>query len=106
MFNAAKKENLTLIINSSYRSYEDQEKIYNDYSSWYGETDADKKAARPGYSEHQTGLVIDIDNIETDFNNFENTEEFKWMQENAHKYVLEWLYVSQSLVAVICVGNN
>ena len=86
MFNAAKKEDVTLIINSSYRSYKDQEKTYNDYSSWYGKNEADKIAARPGFSEHQTGLTIDIQTYKSTRSNFEESDAFKWLENNAYKY--------------------
>lgn len=71
---------------SAYRSYQYQYVLYNKYVAQDGVEKADTYSARPGYSEHQTGLVVDIDNQKTDYNNFESTEEFKWMQENAHKY--------------------
>lgn len=86
MWNAAKKENLTLIINSSYRSYDDQEKIYDEYKSTKGEEEADRIAARPGYSEHQTGMAIDIQTYGSRAATFEEFDEFKWLQQNAYKY--------------------
>lgn len=86
MFNAAKLEDITLIINSSYRSYNDQEETYNNYSTWYGSEEADKIAARPGFSEHQTGLSVDIMTYKANRNNFEETDAFKWLQNNAYKY--------------------
>ena len=86
MFKAAKKEDLTLIINSSYRSYEDQEEIYNEYKDTRGEEAANKIAAKAGFSEHQTGLSIDIQTYESTASTFEEFEEFKWLQDNAHKY--------------------
>lgn len=86
MFNAAKEENLTLIINSSYRTYDEQEETYNDYYNRNGKKYADGIAARPGYSEHQTGLSIDIQTYKSSAKTFENFEEFKWLQKNAHKY--------------------
>ena len=86
MFNAAKKEDITLIINSSYRSYEEQQEIYDKYNVWYGAEETDKIAARPGFSEHQTGLAIDIMTYKTNRNNFEESEAFKWLQNNAYKY--------------------
>lgn len=86
MFNDAKKNNVTLIINSSYRSYDEQEQTYNNYSTWYGKEEADKIAARPGFSEHQTGLCIDIMTYKTNRNNFEESDAFKWLEENAYKY--------------------
>ena len=86
MFNAAKKEDITLIVNSSYRSYKDQEETYNDYSNWYGKNEADKIAARPGFSEHQTGLTVDIQTYKSTRSNFEETDAFKWLQNNSYKY--------------------
>ena len=51
-----------------------------------GKEKADTYSARPGHSEHQTGLAVDVYNGNDDYNNFENTKEYKWMQKNAHKY--------------------
>ena len=86
MWNAAKDEGLNLIINSSYRSYEDQEEVYNYYKDTLGEEAADKRAARAGFSEHQTGMAIDIQTYGSRAATFENYDEFKWLQNNAHKY--------------------
>lgn len=82
----AKKEGFTIRAISAYRSYQYQEVLYNKYVSQDGVEKADTYSARPGYSEHQTGLVVDIDNSIIDFNKFENTKEFTWMSENAYKY--------------------
>jgi len=71
---------------STYRTYEYQENLYNKYVSNDGVSEADTYSARPGFSEHHTGLAIDIDNIKTSYLNFESTKEFNWLQENAHKY--------------------
>jgi len=60
MFNTAKKEGITLIINSGYRSYDYQKEVYDQYKTWYDEEYADNYAARPDFSEHQTGLAIDL----------------------------------------------
>lgn len=86
MANAAKQENYTIRAISAYRSYEYQKNLYDNYVEKDGINKADTYSARPGFSEHQTGLVVDIDNGKVDYNNFESTMEFKWMQENAHKY--------------------
>jgi len=86
MFNAAKKEDLTLIINSSFRSYEDQEEIYNYYKINKGEEAANKIAAKAGFSEHQTGMSVDIQTYGSNASTFEEFDEFKWLQNNAHKY--------------------
>lgn len=85
MFNDAKEEGLMLIINSGYRDYELQDGLYEDYKEDYGD-DVDKVAARPGFSEHQTGLCLDISNEYAVMEEFEDTDEFEWMQKNAHKY--------------------
>ena len=86
MFNKAKEEKLTLIVNSSFRSYEDQTELYNNYKRWKGEEYADDIAARPGHSEHQTGMAIDIQTYGSNAETFEDTDEFKWLSENAYKY--------------------
>ena len=78
MWREASKEELTLIINSSYRTYKKQQQEYDASNDDY--------AAKPGFSEHQTGLALDIVNGPINGNDFENTKEFAWLQENAHKY--------------------
>lgn len=87
MWNAAMDNNIKLIINSSYREYEKQSNIYEDYKNWYGQTKADKQAARPGYSEHQTGLVVDVFSSDNQLTGtFVDSEGYKWLKENAYKY--------------------
>ena len=71
---------------SGYRSYDYQKKLYDNYVLSDGVVKADTYSARPGFSEHQTGLVIDIDNGSSSYEDFENTKEFKWMQDNCYKY--------------------
>ena len=87
MWTAADKEGIYLIVNSSYRSYQDQEAVYNEYKDELGEKEADSIAARAGYSEHQTGLSIDIfskDN--TSIKTFKESIAFSWLKENSYKY--------------------
>ena len=86
MFNAAKKENITLIVNSSYRDYDSQKQIYDKYKRENGEEYADEYAARPDFSEHQTGLALDIFTLGTNRANFEDSDGFKWLSKNAYKY--------------------
>ena len=86
MATSAKEQGYTIRAISAYRSYEYQKNLYDNYVKQDGVELADTYSARPGYSEHQTGLVVDIDNGKTDFNHFENTEEFKWMEENAQGF--------------------
>lgn len=86
MFNAAKKENITLIINSGYRTYESQKEVYDYYKNINGEEYADGYAARPDFSEHQTGLSIDVITYGTAGKDFDKTDSFKWLQKHAHEY--------------------
>ena len=81
--NAAKKQGLTIIATNTYRSYSAQEKTYNTIKSSNGREYADNYAARPGHSEHQTGLAIDVNTIS---DSFAYTNEYKWLKENAYKY--------------------
>lgn len=82
----ASKENLNIIAMSTYRSYNYQKKLYNKYVSIDGEKTADTYSARAGHSEHQTGLAVDVYNKILPYTSFEQTKEFTWMQNNAHKY--------------------
>ena len=84
MINAAKNEGFGLVVNSSYRSYEDQEEICEEYKKAYGENYVTKYVALPGYSEHQTGLAFDLGS--TNSNVFAKSKEYDWMLENAYKY--------------------
>lgn len=83
---AAENENYTINAMSSYRDYAYQNTLYNNYAKKDGYDNADTYSARPGYSEHQTGLAVDIDNKKEYFTNFEKTKEYEWMQNNAYKY--------------------
>lgn len=85
MYEDARKQNLTLYLNSAYRSYTSQADVFADYQNTMGEK-AVLYAAKPGYSEHQTGLALDIFKPGTTTKTFENTKEAKWLSENAHKY--------------------
>ena len=78
MWKAANAENLVLLVNSSFRTLEEQQEEYDRFGDDY--------ASRPGFSEHQTGLALDIVTYDIIGNEFENTDEFKWLQENAHNY--------------------
>ncbi len=88
MQQACKEEiGITIMINSSYRSYEEQQEVYDYYKKLYDEAYADSIAARPGHSEHQTGLALDIfsytDRIQKTFS---EGETYKWLKDNSYKY--------------------
>lgn len=74
---------LNIYISSGYRSYSYQEGLYNRYSAVDGMEQADTYSARPGYSEHQTGLCFDLNTIN---DSFANTAEGKWINEKAYLY--------------------
>ena len=74
---------LNLYISSGYRSYSYQETLYNNYVSRDGKEQADTYSARPGHSEHQTGLAFDLNTID---DSFAYTEEGKWVKDNCYKY--------------------
>lgn len=88
MYKEAEKEDLKLIITSAYRDYEFQNSLWRKYKKENGQKWADQVAARPGYSEHQTGFTLDIitDGEGSKMDTFEQTDEFKWLSKNAHKY--------------------
>ena len=82
----ALKDNIKVIAMSSYRSYEYQVDLYNRYVKSDGVEAADTYSARAGYSEHQTGLCVDVYDGVVDYTNFEKSDAFEWMQENAYQY--------------------
>ncbi len=68
---------------SGYRSYDLQTSLYNNYVATYGQAEADTFSARPGTSEHQTGLAMDVGWID---DAFANTPAGIWLAENCYKY--------------------
>ena len=89
MFAAAKKEGVTLNAVSGFRSGERQKVLYNNYVARDGKAAADQYSARPGNSEHQTGLAFDI-SAPSVGNGLTaalgDTKEGKWIANNAAKY--------------------
>lgn len=83
MKSAASKEGLNIYISSGFRSYNKQNTIYNNYVRQDGKAEADTYSARPGHSEHQSGLAFDV-NIIND--SFANTPEARWLENNCYKY--------------------
>lgn len=85
----AKKESLDLMVASAYRPYTFQQNLYNRYVTQQGQAAADTQSARPGHSEHQTGLAVDLEptsqkcEVETCF---ADTPEGKWVAKNAYMY--------------------
>ena len=89
MFAAARQAGMYLIAGSGYRSYATQVSTYNYWASLYGYAGADRVSARAGYSEHQTGLAMDIgrdDGYAYLDTAVEYTAEAQWLKENAYRF--------------------
>ena len=71
---------------SSYRDYQYQVDLYNGDVNSKGQEWADSISARPGFSEHQTGLTVDMAATGAQLSKFADTEAFQWMQQNAHRF--------------------
>ena len=83
MFEDAEKEGISLWEFSGYRNYQDQKEIYENYKAMYGQEKADTFSSRPGYSEHQTGMTLDVNCAD---DSFDGTPEAIWLAENCYKY--------------------
>lgn len=77
---------LWMLATSAYRSYEYQVGLYNTYVSRHGEEEANRFSAKAGFSEHQTGLAIDVITEGKIMDDFGTTEQSKWVNENAHRF--------------------
>lgn len=90
MAEAAKGEGMELVAFSGFRSYEYQKTLYDRYVKRDGKDAADRYSARPGYSEHQTGLAFDIgEKGQEDLwltNAFGETTAGHWLAQNSHKF--------------------
>ncbi|MDD6142046.1 MAG: M15 family metallopeptidase [bacterium] len=88
MFAAAREDGINLSIVSGYRSYSKQSTIYSRKKAEQGQEAADRISARPGTSEHQLGLAMDLAKKgSTQLNTaFGKTDEGKWVSAHAHEY--------------------
>lgn len=89
MFAAAEAEGIHLILGSGYRAESLQRELYDKYTKQYGREVADTISSRPGYSDHQTGLAVDISDHDAKTyltEEFENTPEGQWLLQHAHEY--------------------
>lgn len=76
-------DGIELWLKSGFRSYETQTMLYNNYVARDGKDAADRYSARPGHSEHQTGLAFDLNSLEQ---NFGETKEGIWLAEHCHEF--------------------
>lgn len=86
LYKAAEKDGYYMFITSPYRSYKYQSSLYSDYVKNNGKKGADQFSARAGYSEHQTGLAVDLAAKNSMYTKFATTKEYKWMLDNCYKY--------------------
>lgn len=89
LFAASKKDGMELVAASGYRSEARQKEIYENNVATQGQEETDKVSSRPGRSEHQTGLAIDLTSAEMALaleETFIDTDEGKWLAEHAHEY--------------------
>lgn len=89
MVSAAKANGVYLSVISSYRSYSYQKTLYENYVKRDGQAAADRYSARPGHSEHQSGLAFDFGGTNQNHwleSSFADTAEGRWLAANAHKY--------------------
>jgi D-alanyl-D-alanine carboxypeptidase len=83
MAKAARADGVTLVASSTYRSYDYQTQVYNRNVREMGQEAADRESAKPGHSQHQTGLVVDFGSID---DSFAATPAGRWMKANASRY--------------------
>ena len=95
----AAAQGYTILGQSGYRSYSYQNQIYNNYVARDGQAEADTYSARPGFSEHQTGLAMDICNGRLSYTEFGQTAEYEWAKQHLHEYgfVLHYLPGAQQI---------
>lgn len=89
MFEEAKQSDVYLHARSGYRSYQTQAQLFKNYSERHGEEAANRYSAKPGHSEHQTGLVMDVTSESVDYQLeeiFGETKEGEWLKDHAHEY--------------------
>ncbi|UOQ46782.1 M15 family metallopeptidase [Gracilibacillus caseinilyticus] len=89
LFAAAKQEGLELVAVSGYRSYQRQKVIYENNVAANGQEHADKFSAKPGTSEHQTGLAMDVASaalVSVLEQSFIETDEGQWLEDHAHEH--------------------
>ena len=87
MLGRALRSGIKLTVTSAYRSFSDQFSLKAGYKVTYGAGTANKFSAEQGYSEHQLGTTVDLNYASTTaFVNFENSDAYKWLLDNAYEY--------------------
>lgn len=86
MYAAALAADYQLYVTSAYRDYDDQVTVFDGYMMRMGEADALEYAAKPGFSEHQTGYALDIFVPGATIDSFQDHPAAHWLAEHAHEY--------------------
>ncbi|MCI8647952.1 MAG: M15 family metallopeptidase [Firmicutes bacterium] len=85
----AKKKDCVIKLTTGFRPYDYQKTLYKQYIQADGKKRAEQYSAKPGYSEHQSGLSADVSSPSVDYEltrSYGKTKEGKWLAKNAHKY--------------------
>ena len=86
LIDAASYEGYTFVLADGYRSYSEQESIFERYKNAYGYSEADRIAARAGHSEYQTGISFTIVPLYKEYDKPKESLEYKWLSDNAYRY--------------------
>jgi len=86
----ARGQGYSIYANSAYRDYQTQTDTYNKYFDLYGQSYVDKYVTKPGFSEHHTGLALDVKSGNSSI--FKDSKEFEWMKNNCYKYGFIYRY--------------
>lgn len=103
---SAEAEGYTILLQSGYRSYERQKKLFAGYVKRDGQNAAEQYSAPPGCSEHQMGLAVDVTSPSVNYkldHNFGSTAEGSWLAENAHRFgfIIRYLEGKQDITGYI-----
>ena len=85
MIDNAKKDNINLYVVSGFRTWSQQNSLFTNSEKRNGLDYALKYSAKPGHSEHQLGLAVDL-NTADENKHFENSKEYEWLKQNSYKY--------------------
>ena len=86
LIDAASEDGYTFVLADGYRSYSEQESIFERYKNAYGYSEADRIAARAGHSEYQTGISFTIVPLYKEYDEPKESPEYKWLSDNAYRF--------------------
>lgn len=86
LIDAASEDGYTFVLSDGYRSYSEQESLFERYKNAYGYSEADRIAARAGHSEYQTGISFTIVPLYKSYDKPKESPEYKWLDDNAYRF--------------------